>query len=60
MLGSLYVDAFVCSVCERVYFVKARSGVDQFECKDCSRIIRDDESAFSPDMVVRDIELWCK
>lgn len=57
MLGSLYVDAFVCPGCSKVYFFEARNGIEKTVCSDCSLIISEDDPGAR---IVRDIELWQK
>lgn len=57
MLGNLYVDAFVCPSCARVYLFKSREGVRQCVCEECHLIIDDDTPNAT---VVKDIELWQK
>lgn len=63
MLGALYVDAFVCGICDLVTFIRARTGCMRIECKHCNSIIQieeDDTITPSNSSIIRDIEFWQK
>ena len=58
MLGSLYVDAFICFDCHAVWFVEARTYIDEWKCFNCGEIIRSDDPESRK--IIRDLEFWQK
>ena len=63
MIGALYVDAFVCGICDTVTFLRARTGTLRVECLCCKTVIEiteDDRIVPTGSRIVRDLEFWQK